>query len=104
MLKGPGGRGTISRSCGTSARGRMTFGLFWPPGPEWVKSVLGLPNIGPTSSVVQKSAQGANYNNVDPRLGSLQNLDECSMGGGFVPGGWEFQGDGCSRGMSVPGG
>ena len=42
--------------------------------------------------------------------------DECSMGGDgcsrgmgvpggvSVPGGWEFQGDECSRGMSVPGG
>ena len=30
--------------------------------------------------------------------------DECSMGGMGVPGGWEFQGDECSRGMGVPGG
>ena len=28
--------------------------------------------------------------------------DGCSSGMG-VPGGWVFQGDGCSRGMSVPG-
>ena len=35
--------------------------------------------------------------------------DGCSRGMGVpgamsVPGGWEFQGDECSRGMSVPGG
>ena len=44
-------------------RKHKIFGLFWPPGPQWVKSVLGLaqhwPNIGPMSSMVQTSAQGA---------------------------------------------
>ena len=30
--------------------------------------------------------------------------DGCSRGGMSVPGGWEFLGDGCSRGMEVPGG